>query len=162
MIDHATLKQVLDYDPSTGAFTWLVRRRSTRPVGTLAGYVHPVQGRLFIYVMGKNYIASRLAWYWMTGEWPDGEIDHKDRNPLNNRWDNLRRATKSQNGANRGIRPDNSVGLKGVKRCRGKYQGRIRVHGKEIHLGTYDTPDEAHAAYVNAASHYFGDYARAA
>lgn len=92
-----------------------------------------------------------------------GEIDHKNRDRLDCQRSNLRRATRSGNNANTGLKASNTSGLKGV-RCerrtkRAKWTARITVDRKEIHLGTFATAAEAAAAYDRAAEHYFGEYA---
>jgi hypothetical protein len=104
----------------------------------------------------------------MTGRWPEPFVDHRDLNKHNNAWVNLREATKSQNQANVGIIASNKSGLKGVSRYRageryGKpWQACIGVNGKSKHLGHFATKEEAHAAYCEAASEIFGEFARAA
>jgi len=98
----------------------------------------------------------------MTGEWPKGEIDHIDLDRANNKWENLREATHSENSANRRVRSDNILGLKGVAfdKTRGEYRAYIGVNGKRIHLGYSDCPAAAHMAYVVAANKAFGEFAR--
>lgn len=90
-----------------------------------------------------------------------GLPDHIDRNGLNNRRDNLRPATRGQNGVNVGLRPDNASGFKGVSvhKASGKWQAGIRVDGKRSHLGLYGSPAEAAAAYDRAALKHFGLFA---
>lgn len=98
----------------------------------------------------------------MTGEWPADMIDHKNRDRTDNRWENLREATRSQNNANR--RASSTHGFKGAtfNRRQGRWMAQTKVNGKRVYLGYYDTPEEAHAAYVAAAERYFGEFARAA
>jgi len=92
------------------------------------------------------------------------QVDHADGNPLNNSRNNLRLATKSQNGRNAKLRKDNRLGIKGVKRMPGNlkkpFRSRIRLNGKEIHLGYSATPEEAHAAYCAKSVELFGEFAR--
>lgn len=88
------------------------------------------------------------------------DIDHRDRNGLNNTRANLRLATRSQNNANTKLRKQNKVGFKGVFKARKKFAAQIGVSGVQIHLGTFDTPELAHAAYLEAAKKYYGDFAR--
>jgi hypothetical protein len=99
----------------------------------------------------------------MEGRWPEPETDHDNRDGLDNRWKNLREATKSQNAANRKVATTNKSGLKGViaKTRYGvtKYEALIRLDGKRKHLGRFSTPQEAHAAYVAAAEVYHGKFA---
>jgi hypothetical protein len=111
---------------------------------------------------GLNQYAHRLAWLWMIGEWPAEEIDHIDGNPLNNRWKNLRLATRGENQFNRGADYTNTSGYKGVtyhKQCR-KWVARIGHKRKSYHLGLFETAKTAHAAYCEAAIRLHGEFAR--
>ena len=121
------LLSLLTYNPDTGKFTWRAKY-GVRSVGFVSG----PEGKeyLRIGIDGKYYQAHLLAWLYMTGEFPpDGiEVDHKDRNGLNNRWDNLRLATYSQNARNSTAR--NKSGVKGVYPTpSGKYQAIIYING---------------------------------
>lgn len=157
------LREVLDYDPRTGVFYWRYASSSRTPKGSIAG--HECKRSRTPYIMigidRKVYFAHRLAWLYMHGEWPDGHIDHIDRNPTNNRITNLRVATNSQNHANVGPRCNNTSGIKGVVKqpdCN-RWCARITVQGKRIHLGLYETKDEAAKAYQDACQAYFGEFA---
>ena len=115
-------------------------------------------------VAGKRYSAHRLAWLYMTGDWPPDEVDHKNRVRTDNRWDNLRLADTFTNKRNTSAYRNNKSGFKGVSWhvCSRKWRSRIRVDGKEKNLGLYDTPEQANAAYERAAREMFGEFARAA
>lgn len=162
------LKELLQYAPETGLFSWRVTRgRHARP-GAPAGVLHKAKRSNSAYVRikidGKSYFAHRLAFLYMTGKWPELLPDHIDTDTLNNRWDNLREATPSQNQANRKARRDNKSGFKGVfyiERDKA-YCAEIQVNGRQIRLGYFDSPALAGAAYEAAAKHYFGEFARAA
>jgi hypothetical protein len=162
MLTQAQLREVLDYDPETGVFTRLVRGGRCL-VGEVAGYARP-DGYRIIQVKGRNYRASRLAWLWMTGEWPAVYVDHINCVRDDNRWSNLRPASETQNMGNARKRADNTSGLKGV--CwdaeRGKWKAQIGVGGRSKGIGRFDTLEEAHAAYIAAAEKRFGEFARAA
>lgn len=159
------IKEKLSYNPETGIFVWKKRRMGPKTnslPGSIAGYQHDNRGYIRIKLWGKSYYCHRLAWLYMTGEWPEKHIDHADGNTLNNKWSNLRAADKSQNGANKRLLA-NRTGLKGVTfdARRGLWRSRIHVRWKEIHLGRYDCPAAAHFAYLVAADKHFGEFARA-
>lgn len=91
----------------------------------------------------------------------DQQVDHKNMNRLDNRRENLRFATRSQNGANSKARSSNRLGIKGVCARHGKFTAQINSMGKNTHLGTFDTAEEASAAYFSAAVKLHGEFARA-
>jgi hypothetical protein len=132
-------------------------------IGGVAGFILS-SGYRYVCVAGKLYLAHRVCWYLKTGKWPDHDIDHKDQDKANNRWKNLRRATDSQNQANRKTPKNNTSGYKGVSwhTHYGKYVASIEVRGKAIWLGSHDSKELAAAAYLVAAKKYFGKFARAA
>lgn len=150
MLTQALVRELFDYDPETGH---LMSRRLGRRVGSVNG-----QGRRFITALGSKVSEHRVIWLWMTGRWPS-EVDHINGDPADNRWANLREATRAQNLANR-----KSYGkhLKGVSRAPGRdfYNASIRVLGTRLHLGSFRTEQEAHDAYWTAAQKYFGKFAR--
>lgn len=90
----------------------------------------------------------------------DTDIDHRDTDRRNNRRDNLRKATRSQNQGNTNMHVDNLTGYKGVTRNHARYMATITIQGKYHYLGTFDTPEQAHAAYIKAANLHFGEFAR--
>lgn len=148
----AALKSVLSYDPETGIFTRIKSIGGKNRAGQVAGTINTL-GYVQIYVCGAHHAAHRLAWLYMTGEWPSDNLDHKDENKQNNRFKNLRLATNAQNFQNiSAARRDNGTGLRGVSRNRrGKpFRARIKVDGKETTIGSFDTPEQAHAAYLDA------------
>lgn len=154
-------KLVLDYDPDTGLFTWLAsfgRVKAGDTAGTTGGTY------CYIRVNGSYRLAHRAAFAWVHGYWPKHHIDHINGDKRDNRICNLREATNKQNAANSPRRKDNTTGFKGVRRARrkGKWWAYIHINGHDKYLGTYDTPEEAHAAYVRAAEIEFGSFTRAA
>lgn len=162
------LRSVLDYDAETGVFRWKWRADlsdwdNKRIAGEIAGGSHDKNGRVRIEIMGRAYYAHRLAWLYMTGEWPEGLIDHRDTDAGNNRWENLRPATRSQNTANSKARLGSRSGLKGVswRKREKKWVARIMKDGKSQSLGYFDKPEDAHAVYAMAAAETFGEFARA-
>lgn len=154
------LKQLTHYDPVTGVFTPIEFRMGVRNKGLgnteKNGYVR-------ICINYRRYQASRLAWLYMTGKWPVQMIDHIDGDRANNRFANLREADAHQNGANR-KKPRNygASGFKGVSRKPGHWQASIRVHGRLLFLGKFESAEKAHAAYIAAANQHFGEFVRSA
>ena len=146
-----------DYDPESGAFT----RRSN---GASAYLVHKPSRYYRCYFQGKIFQAHRLVFMWMTGRFPFGCIDHKDVDPTNNRWENLREATKSQNGANVLRGRHNTSGVKGVSRHsqNNNWVVHIGVRGRVMHVGSFSDLETARAAYADASLRYFGEFARSA
>lgn len=144
------LRELLHYDPETGVFTWRVGGRRAR-LGEAAGCVETC-GYLRITIDGRQYYAHRLAWLYVTGAWPADQLDHRDGDRTNNRFDNLREATHAENGQNRTTQKNNTSGFAGVHWHLGdrRWHARIRVGGRRVHLGSFDTPEEAHAAYIEA------------
>jgi len=108
------LREVLRYEPETGVFVWRVRAARRIHVGAVAGNISPSSGYRFIGVDCRLYGAHRLAWLYMTGEWPKHQVDHVNMDCADNRWANLRDATCSQNTANSCVRINNKSGFKGV------------------------------------------------
>jgi len=156
-VSHEYLKSILHYNPTTGFFTWVVHRQHNSLAGSRAGCVNKSDGRRYIKVHCVRYAESRLAWFYMNGRWPRFHVDHRDGDKQNNKWENLRQASVTNNMGN--SRP--RTALKGVTRVRtGKYTAQIQHSMKKIHLGTFDTPEEAHAAYANAAKKLYGEFAR--
>lgn len=119
-------------------------------------------GYLCFTLDGRRYKAHRLAWLYMTGDWPPFDVDHVNMVKSDNRFANLRLATRSQNRANTPRRADNTSGFKGVVRGRraGTWAAQSMKDGKRVHLGTYDTPEAAHQAYCEAATILFDKFAR--
>ena len=152
------------YEPDTGNFIRLQETNSyggKAKVGEVAGHIGNT-GYIRIGLDGRVYLAHRLAWFYMTGEWPSRYIDHINMIKTDNRWSNLRAATMSQNQANTKRRKDNTSGYKGVTKTPfNTWQAKTMFNGKKISLGTYDTPEEAFAAYRKAAEELFGDFHRA-
>lgn len=159
------LRELLDYDPRTGVFTWRIKRRGRPyghiPAGTRAGSLWATGYRI-ICIDGKSYRAGRLAFLWMTGKWPPNLVDHINLDRSDDRWCNLRKATRTQNGANRPVHTNNALGMKGVcyEASRKKYKAYIMVCGRTMNLGRFNTAEEAQAAYTIAADKYFGEFAR--
>lgn len=154
------LRSILDYEPETGLFRWKTTRHGRVKVGQIAGNVNPKTGYVNIEIDGKPKKAHRLAILWMTGKWPERDVDHKNLIRHDNRWINIRAATEQQNGANRRALRNNSCGIKGVYRVGSRWRASIRVDYKLIHLGYSGSKEGAAKLYSDAAEIYFGDFAR--
>lgn len=139
---------LLEYDAETGAFMWKVTKSAMAPKGSAAGRVAS-NGYVGIGIDHRRIGAHRLAWLCMTGSWPDGDIDHINGDRADNRWSNLRCVSRSVNLQNR-RHSHGKVGLLGAYHCGRKFMSRIRLFGKDIYLGVFDTAEAAHAAYLKA------------
>jgi len=157
---HQELMEILAYDPDSGVFTWLQKPNRNIVIGSHAGWVGP-DGYFRVGINGKKLLAHRLAWLYMTGWLPRNSIDHINGRRDDNRWSNLRLADKYEQAHNEGIRKSNSTGKKGVYRNGRSYCAAIRNRGSEvIHLGSFETLDEAAHAYNKAAIRLHGEFAR--
>ncbi|MGB7619022.1 MAG: HNH endonuclease signature motif containing protein [Pseudolabrys sp.] len=155
MLTANRLRKLLSYDPATGKFRWRIGVRA----GRLAGNIRGREGYYQIGVDRKLYQASRLAWLYMTGKWPNLQIDYINRNRSDTRWANLQLVTPAQKRAS--ARTTSKLGVKGVWITPGgKYAARIKVAGKITYLGSFDTTKEAGAAYAKAAKRAYGKFAR--
>ncbi len=161
MMTSDRLHQLLDYDTKSGVFTWNVSVNSRANAGDVAGCING-QGYRQIKIDGRPYLAHRLAWLCETGNWPKECIDHVNGDRADNRFENLREATNSENQRNARKHRDNSSGFKGVswqsRDCR--WQARIQVNKKCKYLGLFDTKESARAAYLAAAMKLHGSFAR--
>lgn len=155
------LRQVLDYDPVTGIFTWRLRVAQRAIPGSIAGRNSKSRRYSQISIDGVRYPAHRLAWLHFFGVWPSEYVDHIDGNGMNNSISNLREANKSQNGANMRPRSERSL-PKGVDLWGGRYRARITKERRCICLGLFPTVDAANDAYQRAAIELFGQYANKA
>lgn len=158
MITQSELKEVLDYNPDTGVFIWLKSNGNRAKVGNVAGAKR--RGYIRIQIKEKMYSAHRLAYLYMTGNFPENFIDHINHIRDDNRWVNLRDATDSQNGANRPKFKNNTSGYKGVcwhKRDK-KWCAKIQYMKKSIHIGYYTTPQEASEAYKKKAIELYREF----
>lgn len=159
MLTQEELKKQLSYDPETGVFTWAIRKPKVK-FGSTAGKVRP-KGYVEIRVNLVSYFAHRLAWLYMTGSWPEADIDHINRDPSDNRFSNLRPASRSQNLCNVGALSTSKTGIRGVDlhKATGKYRARIRSDGKRIELGLFASIEDAAEAYRAAQNLHHGEFA---
>lgn len=132
MLTQANLRKWLDYNPSNGIFRWKVSRAYTVKVGQIAGAKGP-KGSWRIEVARKNYLAHRLAWFYVHGVWPE-QIDHINGDRGDNRLCNLRAATNGQNQANYGAKSNSALGIRGVGFRRGWYVVQLKSKEKNIRI----------------------------
>ena len=157
-LTHEYLLSILRYDKESGSFVRKVRRGGHK-IGTIAGAVDD-EGYIEIRINGKRYPASRLAWFYVHGEWPVKTIDHKDRNKTNNSFSNLREADHASQNRNRNKIKNCSSIYKGVSKIGNRWRAQITLeNSKPKHLGSFTTEEEAYAAYCKAAKEHFGEFA---
>lgn len=166
-LTQSRLKKLVHYNLETGVFTWLKRENSQwngKWAKKRAGWIRNGKSGIYrqISVDDKKYYEHRLAWLYVTGNWPV-EIDHINGDKVDNKFCNLREAHGSQNHYNKTM-SNNTSGYKGVFFCnqKKKWLARIQANKKQIHLGTFKTPEDAHSAYCIAADKYHGGFARTA
>jgi hypothetical protein len=159
-ITHERLREVLDYNPKTGIFTWKIALSPRANVGGAAGRTDR-RGYIRIGIDGKYYQAHRLAWFYINGVWPKNQIDHRNLNPSDNREDNLRDATPSQNGFNRKPHSNNKSGHKGIywDKREGRWRAEIRIKRKYAFVKYFDDLQDAIIAHSEAAKLHCGEFA---
>lgn len=166
--DQAYLRECFDYHPLTGALVWRERPAHHFPLGLTHAIQNKSKGKqaacrdkdgyLRVRVGGATVGVHRVIWKWMTGEEPPEQIDHHNNVCGDNRWDNLRAADQLTNGMNQQRRKARSL-PKGVSRQGSKFRARIRMVRRQYWLGSYETPEEAHVAYREAAVKHRGEWA---
>jgi hypothetical protein len=146
------LKELLNYDPATGIFTWRVAARNSIRIGQQAGTPHP-RGYMIIGIDDSRFKAHRLAWLYVHGEMPPAELDHINRIPNDNRIANLRLADRYTNTQNTGMQKNNTSGYRGVSWHKGqrKWRARISIRGKMNELGYFHSKDDAAKRYEEVA-----------
>lgn len=156
MLTAARLRRLLYYDPATGVFTWRNPTSARVKAGRVAGSLHK-SGYLQIGIDKKLYFAQRLAWLYVKGRWPTHEVDHRNRLRADNRFSNLRHASRKQNSENITRRSDNTSGYTGVYWLEriSKWYAQIRHHGVQIHLGYFSRVKDAVRARHQAELHLF-------
>jgi hypothetical protein len=156
MITQEELKSRLHYDELTGVFTWINISRGGVIIGNPAGSISKTAGYIEIGLFSKSYWAHRLVWLYIYGKFPKGQIDHIDHNRVNNSLSNLREVTNQENCRNKSLSPKNTSGVTGVffrKSC-GKWDAKIKVNQINIHLGAFNTIEEATIARKEAEVFY--------
>ena len=159
MITKEILQSKLDYDPETGIFTKKTNSWKFK-IGDVAGCKSP-KGYILIGIKNKQYLAHRLAWFYVYGDLPQF-IDHINGNPSDNRICNLRKCTKSENSKNRGKQKNNTSGVKGVtwdKQCN-KWKAQIKFNGKVKNLGVFKDLEFAALVVKEARTKFHGVFAK--
>ena len=133
------LKELLDYDPENGVFIRKISTNNNIKIGSISGSIDK-QGYLIIWADGKRYKAHRLAFLWMEGYLPENQVDHIDRNKINNRWSNLREVSQTCNMRNRAVLKNNKYKITGISfhKKLNKIRADIRISRKLIYLGIFD------------------------
>ena len=139
------LRSIFNYNKKTGKLTWKKKTANCVKIGTEAGFVSGPKGRLQVSIKGKAFYAPRIIWKMVKGKIPNNkQIDHNDRNPLNNAWDNLSLKTQSENMKNQSIHKNNTSGIVGVSfhKLSGLWMGNIS-NKKKRETVYFKTMDEA-------------------
>ena len=162
-ITAARLKELLAYDPATGVFVWRVNRGELASKDSIAGGVG-AHGYIAIEVDCRPHRAHRLAWLYVTGELPDGQIDHINGVRTDNRFANLREATPAENARNCKLPSTSKSGIKGVSKDpqSAKWCAHIHVNNRKINLGRFVRIEDAQSAYASASRKYHKDFGRIA
>lgn len=151
-LTHERLTELLEYNQDTGEFTWKIRKANRVNIGDIAGTVYSPAGRNTSYrhimIDGRGYRAHRLAWFYTYKEWPKQQIDHIDRDGLNNAISNLRDVSNGENQMNTGVPKNNTSGVKGVYwlKDRGQWASSIKVGGRTIRFGIFNNLFDAACA----------------
>lgn len=145
------LRRLFRYDPETGVFTRLVRTANCVRAGHSAGSVHP-RGYVHIKICRFSYAAHRLAWLYVHGRWPEGEIDHRNGVRSDNRLSNIRECDRFGNQQNTTAKRSTRSGFRGVgwHASTARWRARISRDGVTHNLGEFDSPEDAAAAYMAA------------
>lgn len=160
LLTYEHLVSILIYDRYTGYFSWRHSRKGVKRSSELYAGTRALTGYIQIMIAKRLYLAHRLAWFYETVRWPDLQIDHINGIRSDNRICNLREANQSQQSANSAMQANNSTGLKGVAFSAGKYIAQITHNGVYYYLGRFPNPEDAHAAYMEAALRLHGKFAR--
>jgi hypothetical protein len=161
MITQNELKELLNYDSTTGVFTWKKKVTKNKMIGDRAGSTNK-DGYETIMLEGKNYASHRLAWFFVHGVWPAECIDHINLDASDNRIANLREASRAENNRNTKAPSNSSTGIKGItwnKDCK-KWAAKITVNKKQKHLGVFADIEEAKAVLAKVRAELHREFAR--
>jgi hypothetical protein len=161
MITQERLKELFSYNADTGHLTRKVARGPATG-GVRAGCINTTTGYRQIKIDYRLYQEHRLVWLFIHGSFPPDCLDHINGVKDDNRFDNLREATYSENNMNQGLQSNNTSGFKGVDylKSSGKYRARISINRTTKALGYYTTREEAHKAYCKASLEYHQEFSR--
>lgn len=155
MLERCKLRELVDYNQYTGWLTWKIKKaRSRVKIGCRAGYRHN-SGYRYVKIDGHNYLEARLIFFWMTGRWPDPEIDHENRIRDDNRWENLREATSTENKVNR---PNKKLAGIRLSKNGTKFEAYASLKHRHLHLGSFDTLEEAISVRNDFMNTNFGEF----
>ena len=154
------LRELLAYDPETGIFTWKTTMGSRAVAGQQTDSLDD-HGYVRIRVDKRLYRAHRLAVLYMSGSFPPADVDHINLNRADNRWKNLRNATRTINARNTSLRSDSTSGAKNVSwhKASGKWLVNIAVEGKSKYIGVFADKEIAAQAAAEARRKYHSPYA---
>ena len=150
------IQSIFNYDAEKGILTH--KKRHAVKEGAIASYVMN-HGYAGVKIHQKLYLVHRIIWTFVTGQWPKLDIDHINCDKTDNRWSNLREATRTENCMNGRARRHHLKGAYVQKN--GRWQSHIKIRGLHCHLGTFLTEKDANAAYKAASEQAFGSFARA-
>lgn len=157
MLTQSELKSRFNYNPETGIFTRLVKTSTNSKIGDVVNSLDVSTGYIRFSVNNKLYYGHRLAWLYMTGEWPELHIDHINGIRNDNRFFNLRECDSSQNMMNKTVTSSTSRGVT-LAKDKKTWRARIKYYKKEICLGYFKSKEDAINAYKIGASKYFGEF----
>ena len=157
-ITHDQLRGIISYDPDTGIFLW-IKARGGKRAGSIAGHVNNC-GYLIIRINGIGYMAHRLAYLYMTGSFPIERTDHKDLDKTNNRWNNIREATSSENVFNISTPCNNTSGYKGVyyDKNHSRWVAQGAINNKQIYIGSSKDIEVAKEIRRTWAKEHHGEF----
>lgn len=155
-LNQKQLKEILHYNPESGVFTWIKKTARNIRIGSIADNIDTENGYSRINIYEESYKAHRLAWLYMSGEWPEAQIDHEDHIRHNNKWLNLRKATHQENSKNRSLNKNNTSGCAGVcfSKNRNKWRSYIKINGALISLGSFIDKFDSICARKSAENKY--------
>lgn len=159
MLSYEEVSALLAYDEtSPTGLRWKSKRPGAVKRGDPAGYVEP-RGYTQVTINYVQYMAHRVVWLLKTGKWPDDEIDHKDHNPANNVFGNLRGANRAQNSRHQKIPKNNTSGCRCVyETSSGKWRVRISIGGKLRNFGIFSDKNQAMAVADKAYKNVTGEF----